>query len=114
MELVERYLNKNEYIGLQMFLKQVKRFLKNNLITIKLFGSKIRGDFSPESDIDILLILHRKDWDTCHNISVITSNINLKYGCNISPVIYNEIEHQKNKYFNTLFIRNIEKEGITL
>lgn len=114
MRSLERYLDKKEHIGLQLFVQQAKKLLKGNLITIKLFGSKVRGDSDIESDIDVLLILRKKNWEICHNISVFTSNINLEYDCLISPVIYSEVEHQRNKYFNTLFVRNIDKEGIPL
>ena len=51
------YLNTNEKKGLELFTSKVKKLLRGNLISIRLFGSKIRGDFTEESDIDLLLVL---------------------------------------------------------
>lgn len=110
----ESYLTKDEQIALRLFIQQVRSLLGDNLISIELFGSKIRGDFDKESDLDILLILNKRDWTTSHRISLIVTDINLEYDCNISPVIYTRVEYQKTQRFNTLFAQNIEKEAIAL
>ncbi len=110
----EKYLGKDEQIALKIFMDQVKPFLGDNLVSVKLFGSKARGDFDKESDMDILFILHKRDWATSHRITVIVTEINLEYNCNISPIIYTQSEYQKNQRFNTLFIQNLKKEAIAL
>ncbi|MFH1563885.1 MAG: nucleotidyltransferase domain-containing protein [Nitrospirota bacterium] len=110
----EKYLGKDEQIALKVFIEQVKSFTGDNLVSIKLFGSKVRGDFNEESDLDILIILHKRDWAISHKISVIVTDINLKYDCNVSPIIYTRVEYQKNQRFNTLFVQNLKKEAIAL
>ncbi len=110
----KRYLRKEEQIAVRSFIDQVKSFLKDDLISIELFGSKARGDFDKESDIDILIILWERSWAISHQISIIATEINLGYDCNISPVIYTQAEYQKNQQFNTLFVQNLKKEAIAL
>ncbi|MDH7578892.1 MAG: nucleotidyltransferase domain-containing protein [Bacillota bacterium] len=43
------------------FCTLLRRKLKDNLRQIRLFGSKARGDDDPESDIDILLLVEKRD-----------------------------------------------------
>ncbi|MDI6738499.1 MAG: nucleotidyltransferase domain-containing protein, partial [Nanoarchaeota archaeon] len=56
MEMLN-YLTKKERKALEEFSFRLKDFLGKNLVFVKLFGSKVRGDFNKDSDIDILLIL---------------------------------------------------------
>lgn len=109
-----RYLRKEEQIALKSFIIEVKSFLGDKLVSIELFGSKARGDFDEESDLDVLIILCERDWATSHEISIIATDINLESDCNISPVIYTQAEYQKNQQFNTLFVQNLKKEAIAL
>jgi len=41
--------------AVQEFVAQVRARRGNQLVALKLFGSKARGDDTPESDIDILV-----------------------------------------------------------
>ena len=84
------------------------------MLDMKIFGSKVRGDFQRESDIDILLIVRDRDARVREYISEIASDLNLEFDCLISPVIYTEAEYNQNRQFNNLFAENLEKEGITL
>ncbi|MBI5235243.1 MAG: nucleotidyltransferase domain-containing protein [Deltaproteobacteria bacterium] len=97
-----------------MFHEKVCALLGDTLVQACIFGSKVRGDFDEESDIDILIVMDSDDWRVRHEVSNIAADINVEYDCNISPVIYSRREHEKNRYFGTLFIQEIEKEGIPL
>ena len=114
MQPYEKYLKERERQGVNAFVKRVKQFLGLALLEICIFGSKVRGDFDSESDIDILLIIDSDDWHLQEAISKITADINMELDCNISPVIYTKREHERNKYFRTLFTQEVEKEGVSL
>ena len=114
MHNYEKYLNTSERQGVNIFAEKVKRLLGSSLLDIRIFGSKVRGDFNDESDIDILLIIDSEDWHIREEISKITADVDMEYGCNISSVIYTRHEHEKNKYFRTLFVQEVEKEGVSL
>ncbi len=114
MQDYKKYLNTSEKEGLNTFVENVKQLLGSSLLEIRIFGSKVRGDFDAESDIDILLIINSDDWHIREEISKITADVNLEYRCNISSIIYTRQEHEKNKYFRTLFVQEVEKEGVSL
>lgn len=110
----EKYLTDSETIGVKKFIERVRQFVASHLLELYIFGSKVRGDFDKESDIDILLVIESDDWHIREEISNIAADINLEFDCNISPVIYTQREHEKNKYFQTLFIQEVEREGVSI
>lgn len=114
MQDYEKYLNAKERQGISVFSERVRRFLGASLLDLRIFGSKVRGDFDKESDIDIMLVIESEDWHIQEEITKISADINMEFDCNISPVIYTRLEHEQNKYFKTLFIQEVEKEGISL
>lgn len=114
MQDYEKYLNAKERQGVNVFSERVRQFLGTSLLDLRIFGSKVRGDFDKESDIDMMLVIESEDWHIQEEITKISADINMEFDCNISPVIYTRLEHEKNKYFKTLFIQEVEKEGISL
>jgi predicted nucleotidyltransferase len=60
-ETIMDYLNDKERKGINRFVELIKELLGENLVLMKLFGSKVRGDSNEESDIDILLVLKEKE-----------------------------------------------------
>ncbi|MBI5788030.1 MAG: nucleotidyltransferase domain-containing protein [Candidatus Schekmanbacteria bacterium] len=109
-----KWLTENERRGVEYFAEKVKELLGEKLLELKLFGSKVRGDFDEESDIDILVVIDSEDWRFKEKISYITADANIDFDCNLSPVIYYKKDHEKNKYFNTLFIQELENQGIPI
>ncbi len=80
-----------------------------------LFGSKARGDSSPESDIDMLLLLNKSiDNDLREAISSIKYDIELKYDIVISLIIENESSWQSNLSKAMPLHWNIEREGVII
>lgn len=79
-----------------------------------LFGSQVRDTAWENSDWDILIILDKEellptDYD---NITYPLTMLGWDLGKKINPVMYSAKEWQK--YRNTAFCKNVEKEGIRL
>lgn len=110
----EKYLFVSERFAIKWFVKKVRVLLHNSLLEFRMFGSKITGASDLGSDIDVLLVIGSEDWHVRQNISRIAAEINMEYGCSISPVVYTRSEYIKNKEFNTFFIRQIEAQGVAL
>ena len=55
-----QHLSRLEKNTIRSFVEELKRRLGNEVIDIVLFGSKIRGDFNEESDIDIFVLVREK------------------------------------------------------
>lgn len=114
MKGYKAYLDINEREGIESFVRKVKELVGEDLLQIRLFGSKIRGDFADFPDLDLLLVLRKKDIKVYWEISKTAAHFNLKYNCILSPIIYSSKEYEKNRAFKTPFIQNIERDGVLL
>lgn len=83
---------------------------------IVLFGSEARGEATPESDVDILVVTDRAGREVEEQVLDATYEVmwNHDFDRLISVVVMPtaEFEAQKQKGFS--FIRNVEREGIIL
>jgi len=110
----EKYLNENERKAVALFASRTREYLGANLIDFKIFGSKVRGDFDQESDIDILLIVKHRDAQIGYTLSSLAAALNLELDCVLAPIVYTEREYKRNCYFKTLFTATLAQEGIAL
>lgn len=79
-----------------------------------LFGSQARGTAREDSDWDILIILDKEKLITADydNITYPLTELGWELGEEINPVMYTTQEWEK--YRNTPFVRNVEKEGVRI
>ena len=107
-------LNKQEEKVVRRFAEKIKGSLEDNIVFLELFGSKVRGDFSSDSDIDILLVVKKKTPEVRDAIFDILFDVDPYYKFKVSPVIYSEFEYQRNKELESTFVETISKEGVML
>jgi len=107
-------LNEIEEKAVNDFSHQLKSLLGNNIKQILLFGSKARGDFHKESDIDIFILIDKADSILRKKIASLTTKILLKHAILLSPKIVEESHFSFLKHLETAFAKNIEKDGIKL
>jgi len=108
------YLSKEESEALEKFTRGVRSLLGDNLLILKLFGSKVRGDFSDESDIDILLVVKEITSKLRDKIFDLLLDIDLEYDPRISLLILSEYEYQRNAEMGSPFIAGIERDGVSI
>ncbi|MEW6607168.1 MAG: nucleotidyltransferase domain-containing protein [bacterium] len=108
------YLNKREKKIIRAFVKELREKFGENILSIRLFGSKVRGDFAKDSDIDVLLVFQVKSVKVRDKVYDILFGIDPDYELKISPGIMSLYEYQKNEELHSPFIENVEKEGIKL
>jgi len=109
-----RYLSPVEKEIIQSFVAELKGRLGNEIVRIALFGSKVRGDYSEESDIDIFILVREKTSDIRDKVGHLTADYIFDHDIPLSPVLYDLFEYQKNKELGSFFFENVEKEGISL
>lgn len=107
-----RTLTEIENKAVQDFVGGIKEKYGKNIEKIIMFGSKARGDFSQDSDIDILVVTNNKN--ISRTISDEAFDILLKYGVYLSLKIMELSHFQKINNVMTGFSQNIKKEGIVL
>jgi len=72
----------------------------------------VRGDCDQESDIDLVLIVKRRDAQIGYKLSSLAAGLNLELDCVLAPIIYTEKEYRRNCYFKTLFTETLAQEGM--
>ncbi len=91
-------------------LNQFKPLISN----IILFGSYARGDFSDQSDIDILLLVRTQNNKELEDkIIDYEVDYNLKYGKVLQILIYDVEYFRRMNSISNLFV-NVSNEGISL
>ena len=106
-------IEKNALIDVQSIL--TKKY-KDNLVLLKLFGSKARGDSQRFSDIDLLAVVKNNSWEASEKMSDDVFNIIEKYGYQllISLIVIDHKEYLKEEKIKTCFYENLKREGIDL
>lgn len=101
---------------MECYVKEIHKIYGSHLQQIILYGSYARGDYTADSDVDIMILLDMSDLeikDYRHQLSDMTYDFNLDYDLDIKPIAKSEI-HFKKWVDNYPFYANIHKEGVTL
>ena len=96
------------------FVEELRNKMGDEIIEIVLFGSKVRGDFNRESDIDIFVLVREKNQNIRDQVGDITADYIFDYDIPLSPVLYDLDEYNQNKKLKSFFFENVEKEGVPL
>lgn len=107
-------LTEAEQQALVRFKNAVESLLGENLLSLRLFGSRVRGEGTEESDLDVLVVVQKKDRALCRRIVEESLEVDLAYGINLAPTILSAAEYQQNQEYGTPFYRNVEREGVPL
>lgn len=101
---------------IQQYVSNIHDIYGSHLRQIILYGSYARGDFHPDSDIDIMILLDLSDIDIKkyrHQLSDMTFDFNMDYDVDIKPIAKNE-EHYRKWVDNYPFYSNVNREGVRL
>jgi len=111
------HLTPNEQAGLADFANRLRQRYGDDLLHLVLFGSKARGDFDEESDLDVLVVIRMPDddyWRYWDEIVGIAWDVELAHGFVISLVVKNEDDYAVMQSQQSLLAQNIEQDGIEL
>lgn len=87
-----------------------------HLKQVILYGSYARGDFTEDSDVDIMILLDISDMEIKnyrHQLSDITFDFNMDHDLDIKPIAKSE-DHFRKWIDAYPFYANISKEGVRL
>lgn len=95
------------------FAKDMKQQFGSDLSRIIVYGSYARGDYTENSDVDVMILVKTPEDDIrkyVEQVSDCAFDYLMKYGIDISPVIKNE-DHFNYWVDNLPYYRNVRDEG---
>ena len=99
---------------LKEFKTSLEQILGGQLIELKLFGSKARGDDQPNSDMDVLIIVATDDWHIRDKVYDVATDVLLQMDVCISPKVISKNRFDQLRGEGTSFIHNVSKDAITV
>ena len=112
MTAMKLTLKKNEDRALRVLKEELSR--RFNIIDLRLFGSKVRGEDTPESDIDVMIELDESNPDIKSKIYDIVFEINLENDTFISTTIFSRKEIEDGPMSESPIYKTILREGVLI
>jgi uncharacterized protein len=101
------------HIAVEELKKRLQRCYGERLSRFLVFGSRARGDYTPESDIDVLIIIKGEtNWKIRNEVLEICYTIELEYEVLFNLFVYSEDDIQNTIIGSTPLIESIFREGI--
>jgi len=97
-------------------LDELKRILQERygVTSVVVYGSKARGDDSPDSDIDVMIVLDDYTPQIEAAVDELLYDINLAHDCLISLVIFGRRELEEGPLAESPLYKRILVEGVPL
>ncbi len=99
---------------LRQLKESLESFLGDRLLKIVLFGSRARGDYNDESDVDVAIIIRGLTRELKNQILDKVAEVELNHLRPISALIFSEDEFNRLKKRERRIALDIEREGILL
>ena len=103
-------------ILLEDYLKELRKIYGLHLKSVILYGSYARGDFTQESDVDIMILvdLTEEEMDQYSDeLAEVGFDYNVAHGIWMMPVVKNQ-DHFRRWAKAYPFYENVQKEGVKL
>lgn len=107
-------LSEKETQAIHALASAISNELKDRLIGIWLFGSKARGDASPDSDLDILVVVDHLAPPVRWRIREIAADCSLEYDILINSHIQDMEKWEKEAKQKTTFRRELNRDGVPI
>ncbi len=101
---------------LEQYVEEVRKIYGNHLKSVVLYGSYARGDFRPDSDIDIMILVDLTDMEVEQyrkQLSWSTYDFNEEHNTDIKPIAKSDT-HFKKWLGVYPFYTNVQQEGVEL
>ncbi|KIR02192.1 DNA polymerase, beta-like region [Lachnospiraceae bacterium TWA4] len=98
------------------FAKDIQKIFGEKLSKLVVYGSYARGDYTKNSDIDIMILVKIPEQEIHRYMNVVLDcafDYLMDYGVDISPVIKNE-EHFNYWVEDLPYYRNVRDEGVVV
>ena len=86
----------------------------DELLSVQLFGSKARGDYRTDSDLDVLVLATHDEWQFRQAISFLAADISLEYDLVLAPKVVSGTRWASLDREGLPIARNVREEGVLL
>lgn len=108
------HLTPNERSAIEQAVRELVLKFPAQIRLVVLFGSKARGDFDPESDIDLLIVSERDDWRIRDEIRAPVFDANFDHGLYMSPRVISWERFQSLPLQRPGLFENLRQDAIEL
>ncbi|MBN1876409.1 MAG: nucleotidyltransferase domain-containing protein [Anaerolineae bacterium] len=116
LDLARRFdsLSDQEQQAVSAFVDKIRQRFGCHLESAVLFGSRARGDATPDSDMDVLVVLDHVDLAIQREIRYLAVDVCLAYGIYLSTRVWSHAHWQTLATLQTMLYRNIQQDGLSL
>lgn len=107
-------LSQKEQEAINSFLHKLEKRYTERILSVRLFGSRARGEARPDSDVDIAVIVDQDDPELRRSIRFLAVDVWLEHGLYISTRVWSLPHWNQLKNIRTGLYLNLEREGVEL
>ncbi len=111
---VPKHLTEQEKAALAAYVSHLRQAYGDQIVAVKLFGSKARGDYEADSDLDVLVVVKSDDWRLHDQMVVTAVQPMLDYDVVIAPLIVSTRRLRHWQRDRTPIHRSIQSDGVSL
>jgi predicted nucleotidyltransferase len=103
---------REEQAWLDAYRKELAEQFPGLVEQIIIFGSKARGTATPDSDLDVLLIIREGDWRL--KDALVAPGYDLAVGTDVVPsiLVYTEQEWEDRRRLHAPFWQTVDRDGV--
>ncbi|MFQ6014237.1 MAG: nucleotidyltransferase domain-containing protein [Anaerolineae bacterium] len=108
------HLQRHEWSALEAYVAGLLSRHRQKVAEVWLFGSKARGDFTSDSDLDVLIVLIEQDSQLRDEVRLIAARVSLEYDVLINTHVINcerwaALHRERAPYW-----QNVQRDGVLL
>lgn len=114
MTRLPAHLQPNEQAALHDFVARLFQQGDGRIVGVWLFGSKARGDFEPDSDLDLLIVLEEADWSIRDRVHLMAARVSLEHDVLINTHLLSGAGWARMARQRTALWRQVQHDGFLL
>lgn len=114
MTRLPAHLQANEQAALQEFTARLLQGGDGRVASVWLFGSKARGDFDLDSDLDVLIVLEEADWMVRDRVHLLAARVSLEHDVLINTHLLSRASWARMAHQHATLWQQVRRDGFPL
>ncbi|MDH4084608.1 MAG: nucleotidyltransferase domain-containing protein [Nitrospira sp.] len=99
---------------IEEFKRRVEARFPGELVRLMIFGSKVRREATPESDVDLRVVMQSENWRLGDEIRGVGYALELEHGVVLSIPVISQNHYERLRTNGTQFFHALEQEGVVV